>query len=249
MTATPDAGDTPRALLHKSYADWTEADIWAVFASAIAKDAPLPGIEALLAEHRATFSDALAQVRGEHAACRPRYFRAADGRPLVNPLNLEHFLRLLHQFQWRVHEQGAPEPLLDSLFWVMKGRCGINLFYRQKVGAFFFALHALGTVIGYGDFGDFMILTQACTIGHNDGRYPVIGDGLYMSPGSSILGGCRIGRNVHLATGALVIDRDIPDDVVVFGRGRDLTFKENSGQWVRNFFDFELLNITRGINF
>lgn len=201
--------------------------VWDVFRHAVDKESPLPGLAERLRPYGAVFLEVFAKVQAEHRLCTARYYRDAAGDPLVNPLNIEHLTRLLHPFARRLFLADAPTTLLDCLFYAMRGRCGLNLFYRTQEIDLFFPLHALGSVIGYGEFGPFIAVTQNCTIGHNHGHYPTIQGGLWMGPGSSILGRSRVGRNVRLAANALLVDRDVPDDVVVFGVGRDVSFKPN----------------------
>ena len=206
---------------------WPEATVWTVFRQILDRQSPLAGIDAALAPYAETFRAIYAKIWREHSFCTARYYRDEAGTPLINPLNIEHMTRLLHMFSRRLFLDGAPCALLDSLFYVMKGQYSLNIFYRTQEIDFFFPMHALGSVIGYGEFGPFIALTQNCTIGHNHGAYPTIQGGLWMGPGSAILGRSKVGRNVRLAANALVVDRDVPDDVVVFGIGTDIRFKAN----------------------
>lgn len=206
---------------------WPEETAWEVFRHILDRQGPLPGVAGALQAHRDIFREVYAKIAGEHAFCTARYYRGEDKAPLVNPLNIEHLTRLLHMFSRRLFLAKAPEALLDCLFYVMKSQCCLNIFYRTQEIDFFFPMHALGSVVGYGEFGPFIALTQNCTIGHNHGHYPTIAGGLWMGPGSAILGRSRVGRNVRLAANALVVDRQVPDDVVVFGIGTDIKFKPN----------------------
>ena len=213
--------------LPERYSAWTEADVWHVFLRLVTRDSPLPGMRKRLQEYRALFGGCYETVRGEHAIVPGSHFRAADGVPFVNPLNIEHLTRLLHHFTHQLWKNGADAPTLDALFFVLKSRCQINLFYRQPVGRYFFPFHALGAVIGYGSFGDFLVITQGTTIGHNHNKYPTIGSNVVLSPGSAILGDCKIGNNVLLGAGALVIDQTIADDTIVLGRPPAQILKAN----------------------
>jgi serine acetyltransferase len=206
---------------------WPEETVWEVFCHILDRQGPLPGMVEALRAYRDIFREVYAKIAGEYAFCTARYYRGEDGVALVNPLNIEHLTRLLHMFSRRLFLAKAPEALLDCLFYVMKSQCCLNIFYRTQEIDFFFRMHALGSVVGYGEFGPFIALTQNCTIGHNHGHYPTIAGGLWMGPGSAILGRSRVGRNVRLAANALVVDRDVPDDVVVFGTGTDIKFKPN----------------------
>ena len=207
---------------------WPPQLVWTVFRQILDRQSPLPGVGAALEPYGEIFAAVYDKIAREHSFCTARYYRDPEGKPLVNPLNIEHMTRLLHMFSRRIFLEKAPEALLDCLFYVMKGQYSLNIFYRTQEIDFFFPMHALGSVVGYGEFGPFIVMTQNCTIGHNHGTYPSIQGGLWMGPGSAILGRSKVGRNVRVAANALVVDRDVPDDVVVFGVGTDIRFKENN---------------------
>lgn len=220
---------------------WNDDDVWNVFREIVERDGPIPGLAAAIDPYRMEFVAVAAQVRKEHACLANRYFRTEDKRGIVNPINLEHLTRLIHYFNQRLVECGAPEPLLDCLFYVLKGRCHINLFYRQKLPGFFFALHAIGAVLGYGKYGRFLIVNQGATVGHNRGCYPTLGDGVVIGPHATVLGNCSIGNNVWIGAGALVIDSDIPDNSIVIGRKPNLEIKPNPRDNRSVWFDMDML--------
>lgn len=220
---------------------WTDDDVWEIFREIVERESPLPGLGAAVAPFRAEFAAVAAQVRKEHAYLANRYYRTEDKRGIVNPLNLEHLTRLLHYFNQRLVACNTPESLLDCLFYVLKGRCHINLFYRQKLPDFFFALHAIGAVLGYGDYGRFLIVHQGSTIGESHGRYPTLSDCVVVGPHAMVLGNCSIGRNVWIGAGALVIDTDIPDNSVVFGCKPNLEIRPNPRDNRSAWFDMDML--------
>lgn len=80
-------------------------------------------------------------------------------------------------------------------------------------------IYHFGRIIvnGKAKVGKNCTLQPGIVIGNrNPDEVPVIGDNLYMSPGSMILGRTTIGNNVKLAPNAVVIT-DIPDNVLVAG--------------------------------
>lgn len=60
------------------------------------------------------------------------------------------------------------------------------------------------------------IVFQQVTIGWNKGAAPVIGDGCVFCCGCTVLGGIKIGDNVTVGAGAVVV-KDVPDNAVVVG--------------------------------
>jgi serine O-acetyltransferase len=222
-------------------AGWSDDDVWEVFLGVVERETPIPGLARSLQDYRSVFADVVRQVRAEHACLDNRYFRTEEKRGIVNPANIEHLTRLIHYLNQRLVERDAPELMLDCLFYVLKGRCQINLFYRQRLSEFFFALHALGAVLGYGEYGRFLIVNQGATVGHNRGRYPTLGEGVVIGPHAAVLGGCSIGNNVWIGAGALVIDTDVPDNSIVIGRKPHLQIKPNLGDNRAVWFDMDMI--------
>ena len=200
------------------YEQWDNETIWESYLFILDKESPLPQFASLLKEYKSSFLDVCETVRQEHRFFRARYYTGEDRSPIVNPFHIEHLTRFMYLFSYKLYDIGANEKILDVLFYFMGGKCGINVFYRAKPINFFIPRHALGTVLGYGDWGDFLYITHNCTIGQNNRNYPGIGPGLIMGPESMILGDCDIGENVKMAAYSMVIDSTIPADSVVIGR-------------------------------
>jgi serine O-acetyltransferase len=222
-------------------ADWSTAEIWDVFLALVDRESPLPGLATALAPYRAAFEAVVGQIRVEHRCFANRYYRTEDRRPIVNPTNIEHLTRLLHYFSQELAAKGAPELVLDCLFYVLKGRCHINLFYRQRIPGFFFALHAIGAVLGYGSYGRFLIVHQGATVGESHGRYPTLGDAVVIGPHAMVLGDSRIGDNVWIGAGALVIDRAVPANSIVVGRPPNLEIRPNPNDNRKIWFDLDMI--------
>jgi len=235
------AGSTD-GLLDKPYPAWTSDDVWSIFVRLIERDVPDLGVGRRLADYRALFDEVYERIKCEHAAVLGTHFRKSRSEPFVNPLNIEHLTRLTHQFAHALYGSGASEVLLDALFFVIRSRCQINLFYKQPVRPFFFAFHAIGAVLGYGTYGRFLVVTQATTIGQNHNRYPVLGDCVLLAPGATVLGDSKIGDNVLIGAGAIVIDQNIPDNTVVLGRPPNQSLRPNSRDNREINFDLEMLS-------
>lgn len=228
------------------YRSWSEEDVWQVFSWLLSRSAPLPDFHLAVQDYRDEFTFVYNQVISEHEAVFWRYFRAPDGTPYINPMNLDHLTRLLYLFMRRLVNAKAPVTFLDCLFFSMRTHCGLNLFYHTEIDTYFFPQHALSAVIGYGTYGKFLQISQNCTFGQNHNKYPSIGDGVIMGANSMVLGNCRIGNNVFVAAGAIVVDRDIPDDTIVIGTPKDQTIKENNQDNRASFFDLAHLSEATG---
>ena len=73
-------------------------------------------------------------------------------------------------------------------------------------------------------------IAQGCLIGNAQGKnsgVPIIGDNVYMSANSMIIGGVKIGNNVLIAPGAFV-NFDVPDNSIVIGNPGKIVQKDSS---------------------
>lgn len=59
-------------------------------------------------------------------------------------------------------------------------------------------------------------MQHGVTIGEVNGNVPVIGNGCYIGARAIIIGGVRIGDNVTIGAGSVIV-KDIPDNAVVVG--------------------------------
>lgn len=76
--------------------------------------------------------------------------------------------------------------------------------------------HGLSTILNCESMGKNNIVFQQITVELNKGRTPVIGDGCILCCGCKILGGVKIGNNVTVGAGAIVV-KDVPDNAIVVG--------------------------------
>jgi serine O-acetyltransferase len=208
-----------------------------IFCEMLFRDAPLPGLQTLLSVHRDAFDLAYSRLITEHGFFKSRYYRIKKGHGFVNPLYMEHYLRIAYWFSREIFLAGGDRSLCDAIFLSIKSRGAIDLYYEFDLNSYFYPAHAFGSVLGRATYSPYLVISQNCTIGNNKGIYPVLGSALILRPGAMVLGNCKIGNNVQIAAGAIVIDRDVPDDTIVFGRPPNLIFKPNPEQNIFAHFD------------
>ena len=104
----------------------------------------------------------------------------------------------------------------DKVYYLNKILNGIEIFYAVNMPKIWDAEHPLGSVMGRATFGDYFYFYQGCTVGGNNGHYPVIGHHVTMFSGAKVLGEANIGNHVMLAANSYVVDCDIPDNSIVF---------------------------------
>jgi len=99
----------------------------------------------------------------------------------------------------------------------------IELPYWTKVGKGLFLAHGQALVInGSSVIGDNCFIRHSTTLGNirrEDGTYssaPVIGNNVELGSNVCIIGGVRVGNNVRIGAGSVVV-KDIPDNSVAVG--------------------------------
>ncbi len=224
-------------LKNTMYPIMSEEEAWDICISMQDRDCPLPHLIEELDNYRQDFSYVFEKIRNEHSHISSKYYRTSNKEAIVNPLNLEHYARLMYYFSRRLFLEKVDKIILDQIFLSLRTRYCIDMFYEFDLKEYFIPHHALGTILGRAEYGTHMVVSQNCTIGRNKNRYPKFGNGVILRPGSMVLGGCNVGNNVHIAAGALIVDKDIPDNITVFGQVPNLVFKENTHDNKTLFFD------------
>ncbi|MDO4301388.1 MAG: serine acetyltransferase [Clostridia bacterium] len=94
---------------------------------------------------------------------------------------------------------------------------GISIGCDFSCGKHLMIPHPIGIVIGDGVvMGSNCTIYQGVTIGQKNGYYPVIGDNVCIYPNSVILGDIKIGNNVVIGAGSVVIN-DVCDNAIIAG--------------------------------
>lgn len=221
----------------ENYPILSKEDIWELCLNMSERDAPSPDFRKELLCFESVFYGICEQQQQEHNRVKNKYYRTSSNKGIVNPLYLDHYAKLMYFFSRELFLKGVNRFLLDQIFLSIKGRCCVDLYYELNLKEYFLPLHAVGTILGRADYGRYFVVEQNCTVGNNKGIYPSFGDGVVLRPNSFVLGNSKIGKNVQVAAGALVIDTDIPDNSVVLGRVPDLRIRENKVDNISLFFD------------
>jgi serine O-acetyltransferase len=124
--------------------------------------------------------------------------------------------RLAHRlYVWKV-------PLIPRvLSQVSRFVTGIEIHPGATIGRRFFIDHGSGVVIGETtEIGDDCLLYQGVTLGGTGGergkRHPTLGNKVVVGTGAKVLGNIRVGDNVKVGAGSVVV-RPVPDNSTVVG--------------------------------
>lgn len=120
----------------------------------------------------------------------------------------------------------------------LRNKTGIQIPVRTKIGKAFFIGHFGSIVINnYAIIGDNCTIISNTTIGvtyrGKRAGVPIIGDSVYIGPGSRIFGRINIGNNVAIGANA-VVNIDIPDNSVVGGVPCKILSMNGSDEYIRN---------------
>ena len=128
--------------------------------------------------------------------------------------------------------------LVRLLYARMKVKYGINIPYNTPIGPGLFIGHYGGIVVhSEVKIGRNCNLNHGVTIGiaygGNNPGVPIIGNNVYLGPGSKIFGGVTIGNNVAVGANC-VVTKSVPENAVIVGiPGKVISYK-GSGAYVVN---------------
>jgi serine O-acetyltransferase len=127
---------------------------------------------------------------------------------------------LLHRAAHRLYRWGVPlVPRVISQ--VSRFFTGIEIHPGATIGRRFFIDHGSGVVIGETtEIGDDVLLYQGVTLGGTGNekgkRHPTIGNRVVVGTGAKVLGSIRIGDDVKIGAGSVVV-HPVPDHSTVVG--------------------------------
>jgi len=107
---------------------------------------------------------------------------------------------------------------------------GIEIHPGARIGPGFFVDHGMGVVIGEtSEIGENVTLYQGVTLGgtgtERGKRHPTLGSHVVVGAGAKILGSIRIGNNVKVGAGSVVI-HPVPDNCTVVGVPAEIVRKD-----------------------
>lgn len=76
--------------------------------------------------------------------------------------------------------------------------------------------HPFCTILNAESIGKNFSCIHGTTLGSKNGKNPIIGDNVSLGANVTIIGGIRIGNNVKVGAGSVVV-KDVPDNCVVAG--------------------------------
>jgi len=160
------------------------------------------------------FSGAIKRYQFCAAHINNKYFRVDDS-VILNHLHADQYCMFLYFLSNEFFINGEIAAA-ERFYFLNRALNSVDIFYEVELPKVFLLGHPIGTVLGRANYGDFFRVSQGCTVGNNHGIYPVIGKGVAMYANSSIIGNSNIGDYNHISANTTIIDRNTPEDRVIF---------------------------------
>jgi len=157
-----------------------------------------------------------------------------DGEPIFNIFHTDQYAMFLYLLSNTLYKEYNEKDLATRIYVLNKLFHSIEVYFEVKLPNIFGFGHPLGTVLGRAIYSDYFGVGQRCTVGNNNGIYPILSEHVTMLAGSTIIGKSNIGKNCIIAANTFIKDQDVPENSIVFGSSPDLVFKDNSLDFCRN---------------
>lgn len=157
---------------------------------------------------------------------------------LFNHLFSDHYVMYVWYLANSLWRDNAPGDICNKLYYLNKTLHGLDCNYNTALPDIFLLFHCSGTMLGKATYSDFFVALQGCTIGSQKGVYPVMDKGVSLTAHSSIIGNCKVGKNVSLSAYTNVFETDIPDKTVVYkDQSGAVVFKSAKTSYAQTFFN------------
>ena len=166
-----------------------------------------------------------------------KYYR--DGNEVIfDHLNGDHLACFLYFLSNSIWDETKDRELPTRLFYLNKIMHGIDLFYMVKMPKIFLLVHPVGTVLGNANYQDYLAVYQNVTVGADeDGIYPSFGEGTLLYAKSTVIGECKLGKNIVLGANSFILNTSIPDDMLVVGQYPHQRILKNSSSVIQRIFN------------
>jgi serine O-acetyltransferase len=181
-------------------------------------------------------SIALERVEFCFSRVNDKYF--FDGKQtLFNHLHTDQYAMFLYYLCNTIWRREGDLSLASKVYYLNKTLNAVDIFYEVELPDIFLLVHPLGTVLGRGQYSNYFVAYQRCTVGANaEHVFPVIDEGVAMYGGSMLMGTSHIHKNSRIAAGSFVLDREFGENQLIFGNHPNVVSKLSTHNvFTRNF--------------
>lgn len=166
--------------------------------------------------------------------CTNKYYskenEAGEKKPYFDPLHTCQWALFLYFVANTIYKNekekiDAARVVCDKIYGQAKTISGCDIYYEIELPEKFYFDYPLGSHMGRAKYGNGFSFVQGCTVEDKDGKYPDIGENVVMLAGSKIIGSCRVGDNCVISEGTIIVDEDIQENSIVYGKSPNLTIE------------------------
>lgn len=155
-----------------------------------------------------------------------KYF-CNESNVLFNHLNADQYAMFLYFATNTIYKANSDLTLCTKIFQLNRYLHGIDIFYEVELPDIFLLVHPLGTVLGRGNYSNYLLVYQRCNVGSNKDIYPTLKEYVSLHPGASILGNCLVEENCKIGTGSLLLDKNLEQNSIYIGNPRDYIIRKS----------------------
>lgn len=138
-----------------------------------------------------------------------------------------------------IFQRGGEVNEADIVYYLNKIMHANDWFYQVQLPVHFLAEHPIGSVLGKAAYDDYLFIYQGVTVGGNRSRggkltYPNLGKNVLLYANSTVLGDTKIGSNVIVSANTYLLNEDIPDNCIVFGKSPNIEIRLKSEQEMKD---------------
>lgn len=155
-----------------------------------------------------------------------------------SPFHSGQYSIFLYYLAHTVYKVENDSELASQIYYLNKILHSVDWYFEIELPNYFGVEHPLGTILGRADYSNGLFVYQGCTIGGGNAvnpKYPVLGENLILYANSKILGDSKIGKNIILAADTTIINEDIPDNSMVFGKSPNLIIKAKDEEYMERY--------------
>jgi len=151
-----------------------------------------------------------------------KYYKE-DGVVTFDHLNGDSYSVFLYFLSREIYFR-ENEVLAAKIYLLNKMMFGLDVFYKVSLPDIFYFSHPVSTVLGGAQYSDYLVVYQGVTVGSdlgksgNEGKYPILGEGLTLLANSTIIGNCNIGNNVTFGVNSLLRNSLIENNKIIVGQ-------------------------------
>lgn len=178
-------------------------------------------------EKNNTYYDSIKNALERYKKCafhlKSKYFNH-NGNIFFNHLNTDNYATFLYFLSNSLYRDNQID-LASRVYYLNKVLNNLDVFYEVELPEIFLFGHPLGTVLGRANYSNYIVFSQNCTIGNNNGYYPSFEEGVVLYGGSSVVGESCIGPNSHISAQCFVRNFNVEGNCVVYGSGNAVNTK------------------------